>query len=89
MDAQGIDLPMRDTMQDVAAFRELLMGGGRATVPCLRIEQDDAASSSSASRKHVRWLYESAAIIDYLPSAASRAIRASANRSEANYPRAH
>ena len=66
IDAQGIDLPMRDTMQDVAAFRELLMGGGRATVPCLRIEQDDEASSSSASRKHVRWLYESAAIIDYL-----------------------
>ena len=64
--SKGIDLPMRDTMQDVAAFRELVMGGGRATVPCLRIEQDDAASSSSASREHVRWLYESAAIIDYL-----------------------
>ena len=51
-----IVLPLRDTMQDAAAFRELLVGGGRATVPCLRI--DSAAGT--------RWLYESADIMRYL-----------------------
>ena len=53
---RGIVLPLRDTMQDAAAFRELLVGGGRATVPCLRI--DGAAGT--------RWLYESADIMRYL-----------------------
>ena len=57
LETRGIELPMKDTMLDPAAFRELLMGGGRATVPCLRIE-DDA--------DEVHWLYESADIIDYL-----------------------
>ena len=55
--ARGIDIPLRDTLQDPAAFRELLRGGGQATVPCLRIESGDG---------DVRWLYESADIIDYL-----------------------
>ena len=44
-------------MRDPTAFRELLMGGGRATVPCLRIEDDAGA---------VRWLYESNDIVEYL-----------------------
>jgi glutaredoxin 2 len=57
LDARGIDLPMRDTLRDPAAFRELLLGGGRATVPCLRIETEDG---------DVSWLYESADIVDYL-----------------------
>lgn len=57
LDAHGIDLPMRDTLRDAAAFRELLMGGGRATVPCLRIETETG---------DVSWLYESADIMDYL-----------------------
>lgn len=52
----GIDLPMRDTLRDPAARRELVEGGGRATVPCLRIERDG----------DVRWMYESRDIIDYL-----------------------
>lgn len=57
LEAEGIDLPMKDTMRDPAAFRELLMGGGRATVPCLRIEDDTGA---------FRWLYESNDIMEYL-----------------------
>lgn len=56
LDEHGIDLPSRDTLRDPSAMRELLLGGGRATVPCLRIESGD----------DVRWLYESADIIDYL-----------------------
>ena len=60
LEARGIDVPMRDTLRDASAFRELLMGGGRATVPCLRIEEDDGA---------VQWLYESEDIIAYLAAA--------------------
>lgn len=56
LDQAGIEVPMRDTLRDPAARRELIEGGGRATVPCLRIERDGA----------VHWLYESLDIIDYL-----------------------
>jgi len=52
-----VELPMRDTMRDPQAYRELVEGGGRATVPCLKIE--DTAGN-------VRWLYESSDIIAYL-----------------------
>ena len=63
-EAAGIPLPMRDTLRDVAARRELLAGGGRATVPCLKIVGADGAE---------RWLYESARIIDYLRANAAQA----------------
>jgi glutathione S-transferase len=52
----GIEMEMRDTLRDPEARRELMEGGGRSTVPCLRIERDG----------EVRWLYESRDIIDYL-----------------------
>jgi glutathione S-transferase len=42
---------------------ELIAGGGKGQVPCLRIETDDG---------NVRWLYESADIIAYLREQASR-----------------
>jgi glutathione S-transferase len=56
LDQVRIDVPMRDILRDPAARRELIDGGGRATVPCLRIERDGEVS----------WLYESLDIIDYL-----------------------
>ena len=43
-------------MTDMEAFRELLQGGGKSTVPCLRIERGIEVS----------WMYESMDIIDYL-----------------------
>lgn len=52
----GLEIPMRDTLLDPDARRELIEGGGSGTVPCLRI--DDGRS--------VRWLYESLDIIEYL-----------------------
>ncbi|MFW6094721.1 MAG: glutaredoxin family protein [Pseudomonadota bacterium] len=55
----GMAVEMRDTMRDPEARRELVEGGGRPTVPCLRIERDG----------EVRWLYESLDIIDYLARA--------------------
>ena len=54
----GISLTLRDTMTDMEAFKELLQGGGKSTVPCLRIERGDEVS----------WMYESADIVDYLSS---------------------
>lgn len=53
---KGISLTLRDTMTDMDAFRELLQGGGRSTVPCLKIQR----------AKEVIWMYESLDIIDYL-----------------------
>ena len=52
----GLDIPVRDILKDVQARRELLEGGGRTTVPCLRIE----------SGGEVQWMYESMDIIAYL-----------------------
>lgn len=56
LDRLGIEIERRDTLRDPAAHRELVAGGGRATVPCLRIESDEG----------VRWLYESMEIMRYL-----------------------
>jgi glutathione S-transferase len=52
----SLQVPLRDTMRDPGAYRELLAGGGSPTVPCLRIERGD----------EVEWLYESLDIINYL-----------------------
>ncbi len=62
LDRVGIDMPMRDTMRDMAAFRELLVGGGRPTVPCLKITNAGGETT---------WLYESNDIIDYLSRVAA------------------
>ena len=43
---------------DVDASRELLEGGGKTSVPCLRIQRGT----------QVQWLYESLGIIEYLKS---------------------
>lgn len=51
-----VDLPLKDTLRDPAARRELIQGGGDSQVPCLRIERDGQVS----------WLYESLDIIAYL-----------------------
>jgi glutaredoxin len=59
----GIDMPMKDTLRDPAARRELVEGGGSSMVPCLRIERDGA----------VRWMYESLDIIAYLREHAAAA----------------
>jgi glutaredoxin 2 len=58
----AIAVEMRDTLRDPQARRELIEGGGRSMVPCLRIERDGEVS----------WLYESLDIIDYLRRAEAR-----------------
>ena len=58
----GVDMPLKDTLADPIAYRELVEGGGDSQVPCLRIQ--DASG--------VRWLYESLDIIDYLRARATK-----------------
>jgi len=55
----GWDFPLKDTLRDRAARAELIEGGGRPTVPCLKITRDNG---------EVSWMYESLDIIDYLES---------------------
>ncbi len=52
----GLKLPMQNLMLSPAAYSELVHGGGKMQVPCLRIDEADKK----------RWLYESADIIAYL-----------------------
>ncbi len=57
MKRQGLNIETRDARR-VPSYREqLLSGGGRIKVPCLRINEPDG---------QVRWMYESAQIIEYL-----------------------
>ena len=51
-----IEVEERDIARNPAYREELIKGGGRAQVPCLRIE----------SNREVRWLYESQDIVHYL-----------------------
>lgn len=53
----SLPIERRDAQKDPAHRQALLQGGGAAKVPCLKIT--DAAGQS-------QWLYDSAAIIDYL-----------------------
>ena len=57
LDAKGIDLPMRDILQEPGAREELIAGGGRPTVPCLKIVDGEG---------EVRWMYESMDIMRFL-----------------------
>jgi len=52
----GVEIERRDILQDPDYRQELIQGGGKSQVPCLRIN----------SGSTVTWLYESADIIKYL-----------------------
>lgn len=57
MNRLGVDIEIRDTMRQPERRQELVAGGGKSQVPCLRIDYTDGRTE---------WMYESAAIIDYL-----------------------
>jgi glutaredoxin len=57
MKRQSLPVETRDAKRCTTAGEELLAGGGKLKVPCLRIE--DGSGS-------VRWMYESGDIIRYL-----------------------
>jgi glutaredoxin len=52
----GITIARRDILKNSAYRQELLEGGGKSQVPCLRIAQE----------QQVIWLYESSDIIKFL-----------------------
>ncbi|CAA0100883.1 Uncharacterised protein [BD1-7 clade bacterium] len=52
-----LNVEQRDIQRHRPHRQQLVKGGGRAQVPCLRIEHDNG---------RVEWLYESRDIIDYL-----------------------
>jgi glutathione S-transferase len=53
----GLELELRDVDREAGRRAELIAGGGKGQVPCLRIEDPSGA---------VRWMYESADIGEYL-----------------------
>jgi glutathione S-transferase len=53
----GIDVTMKNTHKSDEARQELLAGGGRTTVPCLRIANGDGEAT---------WMYESGDIVAFL-----------------------
>lgn len=57
VDSLGLEIPLRNTMQDAEYQDELVEAMGRGTIPVLRI--DDGAGE-------VKWLPESADIVRYL-----------------------
>lgn len=54
----GLTLPRKNIHRDPDAMHELIEGGGKKTVPCLRIRGSEG----------IQWLYESTDIIRYLES---------------------
>jgi glutaredoxin 2 len=53
----GIKIPLKDILFESGNSDNLIAGGGKNQVPCLRIENEDG---------DVRWLYESIDIVRYL-----------------------
>ena len=52
----GLKIPLRDIMFEPVNSTDLLAGGGKNQVPCLRIENEGG---------EVHWLYESIDIVRY------------------------
>jgi len=53
----GLGIPLKDTLDDSAAWNELMEHGKRDMVPCLKIETPGEST---------RWMYESTDIVAYL-----------------------
>jgi len=53
----GLELPLKDILLHPENKADLIAGGGKKQVPCLRIEDE---------RGGVQWMYESRDIIRYL-----------------------
>lgn len=62
IDKLGMPVEIRDAVGNARYRQELLQGGGKTQVPCLRIEDANG---------DVRWMYESADICQYLEARAA------------------
>lgn len=58
MESLSVEVELRNTLMDPQNRTDLIQGGGRGTVPCLRIENNG----------EVQWMYESRDIVAYLKS---------------------
>jgi hypothetical protein len=58
-----IEIPCFDVLENDVAHAELMAGGRRDLLPCLKIETPGQSP---------RWMYESADIVDYLKSRAAK-----------------
>ena len=58
MQKLSADIALRNIHESDEARHELIDGGGKSQVPCLRITENN----------ETRWMYESDDIIDYLES---------------------
>lgn len=56
MKRQSVSIALKDAKNDNAAREELLVGGGRVKVPCLKITENGKET----------WMYESSDIVTYL-----------------------
>lgn len=65
MKRQSLPIETRDAKRSESAKQELLAGGGKLKVPCLRIVDDLGES---------KWMYESKDIIHYLEQTFSEAV---------------
>jgi glutathione S-transferase len=52
-----LQVELKNTLKDPKNRQDLIQGGGRTTVPCLRITDES---------NQVQWLYESRDIVQYL-----------------------
>lgn len=52
-----VKVELKNTLKDPQNRQDLIQGGGRSTVPCLRITDEES---------QVQWLYESRDIVQYL-----------------------
>lgn len=57
MKRHTLNIETRDAKRNLQFREELVQGGGKLKVPCLRIEEESGS---------VRWMYESSDIINYL-----------------------
>lgn len=59
MKRYNLSISLLDAKRSEVSRNELVKGGGKLKVPCLKIEEEDGS---------VRWMYESTDIVDYLQS---------------------
>ncbi|TPH16520.1 glutaredoxin family protein [Litorilituus lipolyticus] len=64
MKREGLNIELRNINTNDALREELIKEGGKRTVPCLRIEQDNG---------DVQWLYESSDVVAHLEKIAKAA----------------
>lgn len=53
----GLKIPLKDIVFQLGNNAELIAGGGKSQVPCLRVENEGG---------DVRWIYETTEIIRYI-----------------------